>query len=345
VADADSTNGVWLAGERVESARVGRRGTFRIGRRAVLIARQLGWRVPDALLWQGMIGRDPATLRVWTELARAAASDAPAWVHGETGSGKELAARALHTTSPRRSRGPWIALNCAALPAELAEAELFGVVRGAFTGADRTRTGAFSRADGGTLLLDEIGELPMRIQAKLLRALETGEVRPVGGDTPQRVDVRVVVSTWRDLEEEVRRGRFREDLLHRLWVLKVELPPLRDRPRDVAPLLDHLLVESGASHIFPEDDVLRVLEGATWQGNVRQLRNHVRRAVTADDPALLIPAGKRRAVARRAARLGTVAGKRLVMRTLDELGGNRTRAAAALGVSRSTLYRWLARHG
>ncbi|TNF32583.1 MAG: FHA domain-containing protein [Deltaproteobacteria bacterium] len=343
VEDMDSTNGVWLEGVRVPSGKVGRDATVRIGRRAVLLARQVGWQVPDTLLWQGMIGRDPKTLKLWGQLAAAADSDAPVWVHGETGTGKELAARALHTTNPRRCRGPFVALNCAALPAELAEAELFGVTRGAFTGANRDRSGAFVRADGGTLLLDEIGELPATVQAKLLRVLETGEVRAVGAERPQRVDVRVVASTWRDLEEAANAGRFRDDLLHRLWVLKISIPPLRSRLADVASLFDHLLVEAGGPHLFPDRTTLAVLEGATWPGNVRQLRNHVRRAVTADDAGQLVPEGPARVAARRALRLGTSLGRRVLVDAIEDVGGNRAAAARALGVSRSTLYRWLER--
>ncbi|PKN54909.1 MAG: Fis family transcriptional regulator [Deltaproteobacteria bacterium HGW-Deltaproteobacteria-14] len=344
VEDNGSTNGVWIQGQRIERARLDRHSTFTVGRKQILLARHFGWRVPDALAWEGMIARDPASLHLWSRLAAAAASDAPVWLHGETGSGKERAARALHAASPRRAAGPWVALNCAALPAELAEAELFGVTRGAFTGAHRTRSGAFARADGGTLLLDEVGELPLPIQAKLLRVLETGEVQPIGADRAQKVDVRVVAATWRDLEEAAREGTFREDLLHRLWVLKLTVPPLRARRRDVAPLLDLLLVEAGAPHLFPDRGALAAIEGGHWAGNVRQLRNQVRRAVTADDPRLLLPDGPPRATATRCLQrtLGVDAALRVVRQTLEELGGNRTATAKALGVSRSTLYRWLA---
>lgn len=343
VGDLGSTNGVWVGGRRVQRAYVEEAGVFRVGRQPVVLARAVGRRCVDALTWEGMIGRDPATLALWSRLAAAAVADAPVWLWGETGSGKERAAHALHRASARADE-PFVALNCAALPAELAEAELFGVTRGAFTGAERSRPGAFARADGGSLLLDEVGELPLPVQAKLLRALEVGEVQPVGAEAPLKVDVRVIAASWKDLEAEAALGRFRDDLLHRLWVLRVDVPPLRERPRDVLPLLEALLEAVGAAHLWPGRGLLEALETAPWRGNVRELRNHVIRAACDDDPTLLLPERERAlalAQLMRRGPSGAANGRGALQRALREHRGNRTRAAQALGVSRSTLYRWL----
>ena len=344
VEDLDSTNGVRVRGVDTSRARVDDVGLVQVGRLPVLIAQQVGRRVPDALAWQGMIGRDPETLALWSRLAHAALSDAPVWLHGETGTGKERAAHALHCASPRRSRGPWVAVNCAALPHDLAEAELFGVTRGAFTGAHKSRPGAFVQADGGTLLLDEVGELPLTIQAKLLRVLETGEVQPVGADGPVRVDVRIVAATWRDLELAADEGSFRPDLLHRLWVLRIEVPPLRKRLRDVAALLDELLGEAQTPHLWPERALMLALETSAWPGNIRQLRNHVRRAITADSPIPLVPDTSPRGIHQLRPRDPRGLAERpigVVAATVRAYDGNRSAAARALGISRSTLYRWL----
>lgn len=345
VRDLESTNGTWIGGERVPTGVLRPGDALRLGGRTVLVA-EAGFlpRHPDAVRWQGIVARDPASLAVLQELATTGASDAPVWLQGESGTGKEGAARALHETSPRRE-GPWVAVNCAALPATLAEAELFGVVRGAFTGADRSRPGAFDRADGGTLLLDEVGELPREVQAKLLRVLETGEVLPVGGDRPRRVDVRVVAATWRDLAEDAAEGRFRFDLLQRLWVLRVDLPALRDRPGDVGPLLEVFLGDSLPDALWPDPSMMDQLEAARWPGNVRELRNRARRAAVAADPRRLVPAGPGTSP-RRLPRRGTIpdeVGMARIHAALSRNAGNRTAAARELGIGRATLYRWLAR--
>ncbi len=347
IRDLDSTNGTWLGATRVSLHRTTAAAVVRCGGRALLLGRRHGRDALGALRWCGMIGRDPLTFRVWERLAAAAGSDSPAWLLGESGVGKERAARALHQASARAD-GPWVALNCAALPDDIAEAELFGVTRGAFTGADRDRRGAFGRADGGTLLLDEIGELSARVQAKLLRVLETGEVRPVGGDRSCRVDVRVVTATWRDLEAAAALGSFRHDLLHRLWVLRVDLPPLRDRRGDIAPLLDHLLTANNADDLWPDPPLLRAIEDAPWPGNVRQLNNHALRATVSGDPRdLLPPELAPRCAAQLLGRRNPrpAIAQRLIRAALREHGGNRTAAARALGVSRSTLYRWMRQRG
>jgi transcriptional regulator with PAS, ATPase and Fis domain len=300
--------------------------------------------------WAGLVGVSRESHALFEALARAADCGAPIWLRGESGTGKERAARSIHDFSPRAS-GPFVTLNCAALPESLIEAELFGVTRGAFTGADRDRPGAFQNAHGGTLFLDEVGELSLPMQAKLLRALEVGEVSRVGSGRVERTDVRVVAATWRDLEEDVHCGRFRHDLLHRLWVLRVDLPPLRERPDDIPALIAARLAARNALHLFPHRELAERLAVRPWSGNVRQLFNQVERAIAYDDPALLLPepeSGRSpRSLPRRNAWQGSEAemisfqARSTIARVMREHGGNRSRAARALGISRSTLYRWM----
>ena len=345
VVDLDSTNGCWRQGNRLVEADLEPGDAFLAARTAVLVARQRATtRFRDAATWRGVIARDPASLQVLARVVASAASSASVWVHGESGTGKEAIARALHELSPRRG-GPFVALNCAALPADLAEAELFGVVRGAFTGADRDRPGAFQRADGGTLLLDEVGELKADAQAKLLRVLDRGEFQPVGGHRGQQVDVRVVASTWRDLESASQHGLFRFDLLQRLSMLRVNVPPLRERMGDLGPLLEAFLEEVGAQSLWPDKQLLEQLARARWPGNVRELRNRVHRAALTLDPLTLVPTdatGLHRRLPRRG-RIGDAAGLARIHGALRRHKGNRAAAARELGISRSTLYRWMSR--
>ncbi|MGM0577400.1 MAG: sigma 54-interacting transcriptional regulator [Myxococcota bacterium] len=345
VRDVGSTNGTWHDGRRVERERLDPGDVIHLAHRPILVAEGgFSHRYPDAVRWHGMVARDRRSLAVLRELAVAGASDAPVWLWGESGTGKEGAARALHCASPRR-RGPRVAINCAALPASLAESELFGVVRGAFTGADRTRPGAFEQADGGTLLLDEVGELPVDLQAKLLRVLETGQVFPVGSDRPRRVDVRVVASTWRDLSVAATEGRFRFDLLQRLWVLRVDLPALRDRPDDLGPLLEEFLGGDVPDALWPDPLRMEALRAARWPGNVRELRNRARRAMVAGDLRRLLPEREGREPTR-LPRRGTVPDEVVLARIRTALArtrGNRAAAARELGIGRATLYRWLDR--
>jgi two-component system nitrogen regulation response regulator GlnG len=226
-----------------------------------------------------IIGDDPALRAVLTRAARVAPTTMPVLVTGESGTGKELLARALHELGPSPS-GPFVAVNCGALPRELAESELFGHERGAFTGAAARRAGWFEEASGGTLVLDEIGELPLELQPKLLRVLETGRLRRVGGSGEAAVRVRVVAMTLRDLEGEVARRTFREDLYYRLAGLHLALPPLRGRREDIPLLASHFLREIEAE-VGPrrlEPSAIAALRDARWPGNVRELRNVIRRA-------------------------------------------------------------------
>ncbi|MEQ1504932.1 MAG: sigma 54-interacting transcriptional regulator [Myxococcota bacterium] len=259
---------------------------FRLQERNQTLVRATGG--ADVAIRRLEASRSPAMRRV-VELARQAArSDIPLLVLGETGTGKEVLAQAIHAWSPRAD-GPFVRLNCAAIAEHLVESELFGHVRGAFTGATSDRRGHFASADGGTLLLDEVGEMPLVTQAKLLRVLQEGTFHPVGSDKPVRVDVRVIAATHRDLRRATEPRTFREDLYYRLSVFPLELPPLRDRPEDVGPVartfLDELAERTGRGPWTLGDDALAALRGARWRGNVRELVNTLERAT------ILVPAG------------------------------------------------------
>jgi len=227
------------------------------------------------IVWSG-----EAMGRVMAQIERVASSETRVCILGETGTGKELVARTLHQRSPRHA-GPFVTLNCAAVPAELIESELFGHEKGAFTGAGARHTGKFEQAQRGTLFLDEIGDMPLPMQAKLLRVLEEGEIERVGGDRPIAVDVRVVVATHRNLEELIRQGKFREDLYHRVYVFPLFLPPLRDRTEDIPALVDHfarqVAGQNGWKPAAFAREAIDELKRYTWRGNVRELRNVVER--------------------------------------------------------------------
>ncbi len=306
---------------------------------------------------EGMVGRSEPMQRLFRLVEKAAAFPTTVLVTGESGVGKELVARALHREGPR-ARKPFVAVNCGAIPEALLESELFGHVRGAFTGAHADHKGLFEAADGGTLFLDEIGELPFSLQVKLLRVLQEGTIRPVGGSRDREVDVRVVAATVRDLAAEVAAGRFREDLLYRLDVLRIHVPPLRERKEDVPLLVEHFL--SQFSERFGVDlegvspKALRALLAYPWPGNVRELENVLERAVVlADGPWITIdelpdrlrePSEPVQAVLQS----GELSIKKavrfieaeLIRRALEETGGNRTHAAKLLEIShRALLYK------
>ena len=245
-------------------------------------------RLAEARVGPGsLVGSSPEIQAVLARLERAARVAVPVLVRGESGTGKELVARAIHQASPRHA-GPFVAVNCTALPASLLESELFGHGKGAFTGATTARRGLFLEADGGTLFLDEIGDMPLELQSRLLRVLEDGMIRPVGADKPRKVDVRIVAATHQPLDERVREGRFRQDLFYRLDVVPIRLPALRDRLGDLPQLVARFLAEARQS--WPDSpvkrltpDAMAVLARRLWPGNVRELRNLVQRlAVLAD---------------------------------------------------------------
>jgi two-component system, NtrC family, response regulator HydG len=302
-----------------------------------------------------LIGPGPAMGALHTVIDRVAMSSAPVLITGETGVGKELVARAVHRRSDRRDR-PFVAVNTSAVQEDLFESEVFGHVRGAFTGAAQTRKGLLTEADGGTLLLDEIGDMPLGIQAKLLRVLQFGEVRPVGSDRAHHVDVRVIAATHRDLPALVRDGRFRDDLYFRLNVLPIFVPPLRDHREDIPALARHFLAKARgrAPRSLVQsigDEALRVLTDASWPGNVRELASAVERAVVFSSDESLVPS-----------HLSPVPAACAPMETwpcshhepwtlrrlshayaewvLGQTGGDKQRAAEILGIDLSTLYRW-----
>ncbi len=285
VIDAGSRNGTSLDGVAVRDAYARADSTISVGNsqlRLNLLHDEVLVPLSSRERFGALVGISPAMRVVFTMLERAAAVDDTVLLEGETGTGKEIAAEALHEESTR-SGGPFVVFDCSAVAPTLMESELFGHVRGAFSGAIADREGAFEAADGGTLFLDEVGELPVDLQPKLLRALERFEVRRVGSNVPARVDVRVVAATNRNLAEEVARKAFREDLYYRLAVVRVALPPLRERPEDIPLLVEHFCKqrsERGRPVAPLGDKLLRNLMTQAWPGNVRELRNAVARAVS-----------------------------------------------------------------
>ncbi len=308
--------------------------------------------------FENIIGRTPAMKKVFDLVESVAPSRATVLLSGESGTGKELIARALHHLSPRKD-APFIRTNCAALPEGLIESELFGHEKGAFTGALRQTRGRFEMADGGTLLLDEISEIPLGLQAKLLRVLQEREFERVGSGYTLKVDVRVVATTNRNLDEEVKKGRFREDLYYRLNVVKVEMPPLRDRREDIPLLAAHFMQKYAAENGKKIDGIapkaLSLLTDYPWPGNVRELMNFIERAVVVAQSNILLPSDFPKELI-----LGLSAGgedrlrpgvtieeveKRLILKTLEAVDGNKTKAAQMLGVTARTLHNKLGDYG
>jgi two-component system nitrogen regulation response regulator NtrX len=315
-----------------------------------------------------MVGESAALKDLRAEIAQVAPSSGRALIFGENGTGKELVARALHAQS-RRAQGPFVEVNCAAIPEELIESELFGHTKGAFTGALSARKGKFELADGGTLFLDEIGDMSLKTQAKVLRALQEQRIEPVGGAGSVAVDVRVIAATNKDLEEEIRRGSFRDDLYFRLNVIPFRVPPLRERPEDIPVLARHFVEVLSAEHgrrpkpITP--GALEVLARLPWPGNVRELRNIIERLVimtpgeqieARDLPASLLealPEGVMPAtVAAEASGEATSLAaareefeRQYILKRYHQCGGNMSRTAEALGVERSNLYRKMKAYG
>ena len=321
--------------------------------------RQQVARLQDELLvargGEGIIGHSEAmrsVLDIATKVARHASS---VLITGESGTGKELVARLIHRRSPR-ANAPFVAVNCGAIPESLLESELFGHVKGAFTGASTDRRGLFEEAEGGTLFLDEIGELPVALQVKLLRALQEGEIRPVGGNADKPVDVRVVTATARVLEDEVAASRFRSDLYYRINVVRLHLPPLRERKEDVPALVQHFVAQHnkrlGTRVVGVSPAAMRALMEYRWPGNVRELENVVERAIVLSEGDQVelkqLPAEVRGGPPKGSTRDGDLSVKRqtgaleksLIEQALERTGGNRTRAAELLDLShRALLYK------
>jgi two-component system, NtrC family, response regulator HydG len=356
LADQGSTNGTWLGPVRIFEVQVGLHTTARIGETDLTF--EPAARREVSREWQGIIGDDPS-VRLLVELVeRVAPSNAAVAILGESGTGKELVARAIHSCSARAERA-FIPVNCAAISKELIESELFGHEKGAFTGAVAAHRGAFEEADGGTLFLDEIGELPLELQAKLLRALESGEIKRVGAGRPTHVDVRVVAATNRDLLSLSRSGEFREDLYYRLCVVPLTLPPLRNRRGDIPALAEHFVRQfspRGQTVQLSREALLR-LESHGWPGNIRELKNVVHRALLLrrgssieesdlsfdPEPASLegvsvtgefVPGVNLDGMLARLER-------QIIESALRRYNNNRERVARELGVARSTLFKRL----
>ncbi len=289
--DLGSTNGTKLAGTRVMQAEVPAGLPVVVGDCELVLEIGPLREARPAGTFEGMVSGDPAMRQLFDLVERVAPSDAAVTIFGETGTGKELVARALHARSSRRD-APFIPVNCSAIAESLIESELFGHEKGAFSGADRMRKGAFEEAAGGTILLDEIGELPLDLQPKLLRALELGEVKRVGASRPIHVSTRIVAATHRDLRAQVRGGKFREDLYYRLCVVPLAIPPLRARKGDVRSLAERFLQASAPRGLELRwtEEALQKLETYDWPGNIRQLKNVVHRALLFRGEGLAVPA-------------------------------------------------------
>jgi len=357
VRDLGSRNGTYYLGQRVEKITLshgasvlvgGARLSFEADRESLVDLTYAG----DE--HRGMVGCSQAMKRLFAILTRLERSTVSVLVHGESGVGKELVARALHEGSG--VIGPLVSFNCGAIARELVTSELFGHKRGAFTGATESRLGAFEQAAGGTLFLDEIGELPLDVQPALLRALEAGEIRQVGGDRSTHVNVRIVAATHRDLEKDVREGRFREDLYYRLAVIKLDVPPLRERTDDIEPLARRFAAATGL-HELPRG-IVETLKSRSWPGNARELRNVVQAyAVLGTLPAApgLSPAMIDRSLAglvdvrKPYAELKENLLERFqrvyLVELLTQAGGNQTVAAKMAGMDRTYLGKLLARYG
>ena len=299
-----------------------------------------------------IVATSEAMIQLLELIERAAAYKTTVLLTGESGTGKEVLARAIHAQSPRRDES-FVAINCGAIPESLLESELFGHAKGAFTGADKARNGLFREADGGTVFLDEIGELPQLLQVKLLRVLQEEEVQPVGEDKPRAVDIRVIAATARDLEAEIAEGRFREDLFYRLNVIRLKVPPLRERPKDIPLLADHFIAHFrrvlGRPIQSLTDEALECMVAYSWPGNVRELENVIERAAILTDgdrislrelpenlvsPAVSDGPGTSNLSLKRARRAAEID---VIGRALRATGGNRTHAARLLQISHRTL--------
>ena len=305
-------------------------------------------------VFEGMLGSSPSMQTVFESIRKVAGRDAAVLILGESGTGKEMVARAVHRRSPR-SKGPFVAINCAAIPETLIESDLFGHERGAFTGAHTQRVGRIEMAEGGTLLLDEFGELPPPIQVKLLRFLQEQTIERIGGRKEIRVDARLITATNVDLKQAMATGKFREDLFYRVAVVTIKLPPLRERVGDTMLLAQSFLRkyadESGRSSLRYRQDAIRAIEQHSWPGNVREMENRIRRAVIMADGAsvkaedLELTDSSAEAPVRSLKEAREEVDRRMVQEALRKHGSNITSAAAELGISRPTLYELMEKLG
>lgn len=359
VSDLGSRNGTFYSGQRIEKMVLGLGGRLSLGSTVLAVEADTDalHEQPDlgAGAYRGIVGASKPMRKLFALLARLEGSLATVLVQGESGVGKERICRALHDGS-KVSDGPFVALNCGAFPRELIASELFGHRKGAFSGAIDDRQGAFQNADGGTLMLDEIGELPLELQPMLLRALELGEVKRLGDESPRYVKVRVVAATNRDLEHEVREGRFRQDLYYRLAVVKLHVPPLRERPADIEPLARLFADQAGVGEL--DDATLGELRTRAWPGNARELKN----AIVTFDALGILPDRPSLAKPELARHLGPLLDMgrpfleqkdavvdtftKLYLEALMDLAqGNQSEAARMSGLNRTYLGRMLSKYG
>jgi two-component system, NtrC family, response regulator GlrR len=352
VRDLGSRNGTFINGVRVDKGRIPHQGTLRLGSTEITVAYEVepGPRAPTETSFGPLVGHTPVMRLLFSRLAKIGPTDVSVLVQGETGTGKELVARALHAASARREQ-PLAVVDCAALPDNLVEAELFGHVKGAFTGASEARRGAIEAADGGTVFLDEIGELPLHVQPKLLRVLESRQLRRIGEPNHRSVDVRFVSATHRDLAAMVSSGAFREDLYFRIAVIQVTVPPLRERIDDLPLLLAHMAPDARV-----DETLLAELRARPWLGNVRELRNFIERAhALGAEEALSMGATATDAPGRAPSLDGPYKAvrekwidqfeKQYFQALLERHARNVAAAAQAAGVDRTYVYRMIRRYG
>ena len=373
IRDHDSTNGSFVDGVAVVDAFLRGAEIVRVGGTALRVDEIGPYRehkLPGGVQYGRVIGASPAMRVLYPLCERLAKSDVPVIIEGETGTGKEQLAEALHEQGTR-TKGPFVVFDCTAVAPSLIESELFGHEKGAFTGSVGTRRGVFERADGGTLLIDEIGDLPLELQPKLLRAIERSELTRVGGERPIRVNVRLLAATRRDLDHEVAAGRFRDDLFHRIAVTRIELPPLREREGDLRLLVSFFCAQMNADVEAIPPELMKRWEDYAWPGNVRELRNAVMRRVALGDLADSVPSEDSPTQARPMGAPMAPSGNDVIARVLasdlplaearqklvdefearyvehvlEQHGGNVTRAAAAAGVARRHLQRLKAKSG
>ncbi|MBI4212334.1 MAG: sigma 54-interacting transcriptional regulator [Deltaproteobacteria bacterium] len=341
--DLGSTNGTFFEGRRVTRMSLPTKGEFRIGKTTVTFERSVATEKILPYRWarfKHMIGESKAMREVFTLLEKVAPSTAPVLIMGESGTGKEMTAQLLHELSLSPS-GPFVAVNCGAIPSTMIESLLFGHERGAFTGAAERHEGYFEQANGGTIFLDEIGELPMELQTRLLRILEEKKLRRIGGKHDIAINVRIVSATNRDVADNVKQGKFRSDLFYRLYVIPVILPPLRERREDVVILAEHFLKLANTTRPFRfTQKALEKMKAHRWPGNVRELKNTIERAVLlahhhelTEDDLDFMPEVEQPACARN---LGD-AEKEIVLKAMRSARGNQSEAARELGIARTTL--------
>jgi len=360
VTDLGSRNGTTVDGLRVFDAIARPDSLLGLGNttmRLRLLSDLVELPLSSSTQFGGLLGSSVAMRQLFSILERVSPTDTTVLIEGETGTGKELIAEAIHDASPRAS-GPFIVFDCSAVSSQLMESELFGHIRGAFTGAISDRIGSFEAAHGGTLFLDEVGELPLELQPKLLRALEGLEIRRVGTHETRKVDVRIVSATHRSLANEVERGTFREDLYYRLAVVRVAAPPLRERSEDIPILANHFVRQLGGDANTLPQETLRAFQSMVWQGNVRELRNAVARALSIGPPrdlggqSLSIPTSPSsisvdldKPLKNAKEEICDQFEKAYLVELLNAAEGNITRAADIAGVNRKYIHRALHRHG